>query len=352
MAHDVFISHSSKDKVIADAACAALESAQIRCWITPRDIRSGENWAESITNAIKSSPIMVLIFSKNSNQSKQVANELTLAVNSETIVIPFKIDDILPCGAMEYYLMSTHWLDAINPPTKKQLQNLVETVKGFLEHEKVITTTSVRQDKAMEPVKVIVPEPKKKLAMGMIIGVVSVLLIGVALVVFLSGGLGNKGSLADNEGLNGTDKQPIEEIVEDSNSTYNIPTNYIESIDAYVRYFKFFESGYDHPEPEDRIYDVVFAQDETRYISWEIELVHISFDEDKTIFYTYKYYDPSGLIIHYDRSDFIIQAGWTNAWFSWGYGSDVPGTFVTTGVYYVELLVDDIVVAAGSFEIK
>ena len=141
------------------------------------------------------------------------------------------------------------------------------------------------------------------------------------------------------------------EIVEDSNSTYDIPTNYIESIDAYVKYLKFFESGYDSPELEDRIYDVVFAQDETRYISWEIELVHVPFDEDKTIFYTYKYYDPSGLIIHYDRSDFIIQAGWTNAWFSWGYGYDDPGNFIT-GVYYVELLVDDIVVAAGSFEIK
>jgi hypothetical protein len=86
------------------------------------------------------------------------------------------------------------------------------------------------------------------------------------------------------------------EVVEDSNSAYAIPTNYIESIDAHVRYLKFYESGYDAPEPEDRIYDVVFAQDETRYINWEIALGHIPFDEDKTIFYTYKYYDPSGLI--------------------------------------------------------
>jgi hypothetical protein len=38
MAFDVFISYSTKDKATADAACAALESAGIRCWIAPRDV--------------------------------------------------------------------------------------------------------------------------------------------------------------------------------------------------------------------------------------------------------------------------------------------------------------------------
>ena len=31
--HDVFISYSSKDKPVADAVCAALESKRVRCWI-------------------------------------------------------------------------------------------------------------------------------------------------------------------------------------------------------------------------------------------------------------------------------------------------------------------------------
>lgn len=33
MAHNVFISYSSKDKTIADAVCAGLEMEKIRCWI-------------------------------------------------------------------------------------------------------------------------------------------------------------------------------------------------------------------------------------------------------------------------------------------------------------------------------
>ncbi len=133
MAHEVFLSYAAQDKAVADAVCATLESGGIRCWIAPRDIRYGEQWAGAINNAIKSSRVMILIFSKDSNQSKQVANELTLAVNSEVVVIPFKIDDIAPGGLVEYYLAGTHWLDAMNPPTTQQIKNLELTVKQNLE---------------------------------------------------------------------------------------------------------------------------------------------------------------------------------------------------------------------------
>jgi len=37
----IFISHSSKDRPTADAICAHLESAGIKCWIAPRDIEPG-----------------------------------------------------------------------------------------------------------------------------------------------------------------------------------------------------------------------------------------------------------------------------------------------------------------------
>lgn len=157
MAHDVFISYASQDKTIANAVCAALESAKIRCWIAPRDIRSGENWAEAISKAIKGSQVMVLLFTESSNQSKQVYKELTLAVNTEAVVVPFKIDDILPSGLMEFYLSDTHWLDAMNPPTSRQIQQLVETVQHTLGKE--ITAPKSLQD-FDEPITV--PAPDKQ----------------------------------------------------------------------------------------------------------------------------------------------------------------------------------------------
>ena len=132
MAHDVFISYSSKDKLVADAVCASLEAAKIRCWITPRDILPGLDWAESIEDAITRSKLLVLIFSSYSNNSKQVSREISLAFNSEVTVIPFRIEDIEPKGAMKYYLSNTHWQDALTPPMENHIKKLVEIVSTFI----------------------------------------------------------------------------------------------------------------------------------------------------------------------------------------------------------------------------
>jgi hypothetical protein len=75
MAHDVFISYSSKDKPIADAICATMEQNGVRCWIAPRDIQPGADWGESIIHAIAGSRVMVLVLSHFSNASQQVKRE-------------------------------------------------------------------------------------------------------------------------------------------------------------------------------------------------------------------------------------------------------------------------------------
>lgn len=132
MAHDVFISYSIKDKSIADAICAHLEAAGIRCWIAPRDITPGEDWPTAITRAISQGRVLVLVFSSHSNSSDDVSRELFLAANHKLVIIPFKIENIEPEPGKQYYLARTHWLDALNPPTQEQIQNLVERVKTLV----------------------------------------------------------------------------------------------------------------------------------------------------------------------------------------------------------------------------
>ena len=46
MAHDIFISYSTKDKYTADAICHVLEQNNLKCWIAPRNIASGKNYAQ------------------------------------------------------------------------------------------------------------------------------------------------------------------------------------------------------------------------------------------------------------------------------------------------------------------
>jgi hypothetical protein len=134
MPHDVFISHSSKDKVIADAVCSTLEAAGIRCWIAPRDILPGANWGESIIDALSTSKAMVLIFSANSNESGHVVRELERAVNRNIPVIPFRIENVSLSKAMEYFISTAHWLDAY-PLYEKHLEVLSQRLEGLIQSE-------------------------------------------------------------------------------------------------------------------------------------------------------------------------------------------------------------------------
>jgi hypothetical protein len=132
MAHDIFISYSTQDKAIADAVCATLERSKIRCWIAPRDVIPGVVYAEALIEALNQSKIMVLVFSSSSNKSIQVMREVERAVNKGIAIIPFRIENVVPSKAMEYFLSVPHWLDALTPPLEKHIQKLSDTIQALL----------------------------------------------------------------------------------------------------------------------------------------------------------------------------------------------------------------------------
>src|ERR1700758_4643572 len=108
MPYDVFISHSSKDRLTANAVCNRLESAGIRCWIAPRDIIPGEGWSEAIMRGSDASKVMVLVFSENANTSAHVRREVAHACDHEITVIPLRIRDVTPKQGLKYYLDELH----------------------------------------------------------------------------------------------------------------------------------------------------------------------------------------------------------------------------------------------------
>lgn len=132
MAHDVFISYSSKDKIIADAICANFESDGIRCWYAPRDIEPGAEWASSIVSAINQTKIMLLIFTDFANDSKQVLREVGYAADAGAVIIPFKLTEKEPSDGFSYYLKSIHWLDAINDELEASILQLRMRCRGIL----------------------------------------------------------------------------------------------------------------------------------------------------------------------------------------------------------------------------
>jgi len=132
MAHDVFISHSSKDKLAADAACAVLEREGLRCWIAPRDIVPGAEWSASIADAIAEVKVFVLLFSQHANESHQIQREVELAVSRGIPIIPVRLEQVAPARSLEFFISSQHWLDAFSPPLQRHLTYLAQIIRSLM----------------------------------------------------------------------------------------------------------------------------------------------------------------------------------------------------------------------------
>jgi adenylate cyclase len=132
MSHDVFLSHSAADRAAATAVLEALERAGMRCWIAPRDVPAGSEYGQQIVDAVKSCRVFLVIFSENANSSPHVRREVERAVSCDRAIVPFRIADVAPTGAMEYCLGGTHWFDAYPAPLEPHVARLVTTLRQML----------------------------------------------------------------------------------------------------------------------------------------------------------------------------------------------------------------------------
>jgi len=144
--YDIFISYSSKDSHIAFMLCEALENKGLICWIAPRDVEAG-HYADSIVEGVESSKLFVLLFSQNSNDSRPVLNELEMAMASKLLIIPARIEEVLPSKAMKFYLMATHWFDIFEPKSVKDFHKFVSMVKGNLGESNKVSIENVEPQK-------------------------------------------------------------------------------------------------------------------------------------------------------------------------------------------------------------
>ncbi len=125
----IFVSHASRDKLVADAICARLEQQGIRCWIAPRDVNPGRDYSDQIVEALEKSTLMVMVFSSGSNTSRHVKSEIDRAFSLRQVIVPFRVEDIEPEKGLAYYLSKTHWLDAVNPPLEQHIDRLAGLIQ-------------------------------------------------------------------------------------------------------------------------------------------------------------------------------------------------------------------------------
>jgi len=185
MAHDVFISYSIKDKIVADAVCSIMEKNEIRCWMAPRDITPGARFAEAIIDGIQGSKVFILVYSSNSNQSHQVIKEVDRAVHHGLAIIPLRLEDVPMSKQLEYYVSDVHWLDALTTPLEKHINKLCKVVQMLLTIDK-IENDDIKEAFTAETIKRVEPEKTgRRFKLSMIL----IPAISVLLVIIILGGI-------------------------------------------------------------------------------------------------------------------------------------------------------------------
>jgi formylglycine-generating enzyme required for sulfatase activity len=128
----IFISHSSKDQKVSRTICTALENRGLACWISFRDVKPGQNHQEQIVKAIRAVKIMVLVFTAHANNSNEIKKELALASQNNLVVIPVRIEDVIPNEAFAYEFATRQWIDMFDN-WENSIAHLVELIASTID---------------------------------------------------------------------------------------------------------------------------------------------------------------------------------------------------------------------------
>jgi hypothetical protein len=164
--HDIFICFSSKDEASARKVVALLEQRNLKCWISLRDVRAGENYQEAIVHALEEARGIVFLFSTFSSQSNEIKKELSLGGSIQVPVFPLRLEPIVPTGALRYELATRQWID-IFPDAEEALDKLAETINEVLnrpadEAEVGLDRISGGLSGTVVPAETVPPPPKKR----------------------------------------------------------------------------------------------------------------------------------------------------------------------------------------------
>ena len=76
--------------------------------------------------------VAVLIVSSHANKSPQIVREVERAASNGIPLIPFRIEQVVPSPALQYFLSTEQWIDAISPPLELHLESLMVVVDALV----------------------------------------------------------------------------------------------------------------------------------------------------------------------------------------------------------------------------
>jgi TolB-like protein/Flp pilus assembly protein TadD len=124
----VFISYASQDAAVANSIVENLEQHGLSCWLAPRDVKPGAQYADAIVEAINEAGSVVLLLSQSAVSSSHVGREVERAASKHKPIIALRIDAAALNRALEYFLSGSQWIDVPVIGMPAALAKLTEAV--------------------------------------------------------------------------------------------------------------------------------------------------------------------------------------------------------------------------------
>ena len=133
MDKDIFISYSRKDTETVKAIYDWLEKAGYRCWLDVYGMFSGFSYKKVIVDAIKRSKVLIFMSSENSNKSRNVVSEVSLAVEYGKKIIPVRLDMSPYSESIEYDIINHDYVvydrSRMDESNREMLKKIVSTLE-------------------------------------------------------------------------------------------------------------------------------------------------------------------------------------------------------------------------------
>ena len=107
----VFVSYASQDGTVTNTVVESLEQRGLKCWMAPRDVKPGAQYADAIVRAINEAKAVVLVLSGSAVGSSHVAREVERAASKRKPIIPFRVDAAALNPELEYFLSNSQWIE-------------------------------------------------------------------------------------------------------------------------------------------------------------------------------------------------------------------------------------------------
>jgi O-acetyl-ADP-ribose deacetylase (regulator of RNase III) len=133
MDKDIFISYSRKDTEIVKAIYEWLERTGYKCWLDIDGMFSGVSYKKVIVDAIKRSKVLLFVSSENSNKSRNVVSEVSVAVEYGKKIIPVRLDMSSYSESIEYDIINHDYVvydkSRMEESNREMLKKIVSTLE-------------------------------------------------------------------------------------------------------------------------------------------------------------------------------------------------------------------------------